>query len=49
MLHLPVSSFAADAWHPRHAADLRRFAMQALERHLEQPLTTVRVLHKLAC
>jgi DNA repair protein RecO (recombination protein O) len=47
MLHLPVSSFAADAWHPRHASDLRRFAVQALERHLEQPLTTVRVLHRL--
>jgi len=49
MLHQPVSSFAAEAWHRRHAADLRRFAMQALERHLEQALATVRVLDRLGC
>jgi DNA repair protein RecO (recombination protein O) len=47
MLHAPVSTFARELW-PRHrAADLRRFATQALERHLEQQLSSVRALQRL--
>ncbi len=47
MLHAPVSTFAAESWPRQRASDLRRFATTALERHLEQRLSSVRALHKL--
>jgi DNA repair protein RecO (recombination protein O) len=47
MLRTPVSTFAAEAWPRQRAADLRRFATQALERHLENKLSSVRALQKL--
>jgi DNA repair protein RecO (recombination protein O) len=47
MLHAPVSTFAPEPWPRQRAADLRRFATTALERHLEQRLSSVRALHKL--
>ncbi len=43
----PPSALAGEAW-PRHrAADLRRFAIQSLERHLERKLTTPMALARL--
>lgn len=43
----PASALAGEAW-PRHrAADLRRFAIQSLERHLERKLTTPLTLARL--
>lgn len=43
----PASAFAADEWPRNRAADLRRFAMQSLERHLERKLKTVAALARL--
>src|SRR3984957_5842502 len=34
MLRAPASAFAAEAWPRRRGLDLRRFTLQALERHL---------------
>jgi DNA repair protein RecO (recombination protein O) len=39
--------FSAEAWPRSRAADLRRFAIQGLERHLERRLTTAVALAKL--
>ena len=47
LLHAPPSAFGQEPWPRQRAADLRRFAMQALERHLEQRLSSVRALQKL--
>ncbi len=47
MLHAPVQAFAGMPWPRRHAADLRRFATQALERHLEHALSSVGALSRL--
>src|SRR5664280_2368598 len=38
MLRAPVTAFAAEPWPRRRAQDLRRFTLQALERHLERKL-----------
>ncbi|HVU46826.1 MAG TPA: DNA repair protein RecO, partial [Terracidiphilus sp.] len=38
MLRAPVASFAGEAWPRRRGQDLRRFTVQALERHLERKL-----------
>jgi DNA repair protein RecO (recombination protein O) len=48
MLHSPVSSFASEPWTRRRAQDLRRFALQSLERHLERRLRTAEALARLA-
>ncbi|HVJ07760.1 MAG TPA: DNA repair protein RecO [Acidisarcina sp.] len=43
----PISGLAPEPW-PRHrAADLRRFALQSLERNMERKLTTASVLYRL--
>jgi DNA repair protein RecO (recombination protein O) len=34
-LHAPVSAFAGDEWGRTQAADLRRFVVQSLERHID--------------
>jgi DNA repair protein RecO (recombination protein O) len=47
MLRAPVSAFAAEPWPRRRAQDLRRFTLQALERHLERRLRTAEVLGRL--
>ena len=47
MLRAPVAAFAGEAWPRRRAQDLRRFAVQSLERHLERRLRTWEALGKL--
>lgn len=47
MLRSPVSAFAVEPWPRRRAQDLRRFALQSLERHLEKKLRTAEVLNRL--
>jgi DNA repair protein RecO (recombination protein O) len=48
MLRCPVAEFAAQPWSAQRAADLRRFAIQALERHLERRLRTAEALRRLS-
>jgi DNA repair protein RecO (recombination protein O) len=47
MLRAPASAFAAEAWPRRRAQDLRRFTLQALERHLERKLRSSEALARL--
>ena len=47
IFHSPVAAFAKEEWPAARAADLRRFALQALERHLERKLHSVAVLTKM--
>jgi DNA repair protein RecO (recombination protein O) len=47
MLRAPASAFAAEPFPRRRAQDLRRFTLQALERHLERRLRTAEVLARL--
>ncbi len=48
ILRAPVTAFADEPWPRQRAADLRRFSTTALERHLEQRLSSVRALQKLS-
>lgn len=48
MLRAPAAAFAAECWPRRRALDLRRFAVQSLERHLERRLRSWEVLERLA-
>lgn len=48
MLRNPVGSFAAEPWPRRRGQDLRRFAVQSLERHLERRLRTAEALARLS-
>lgn len=43
----PISVFAAEDWPRNRAVDLRRFAIQGLEHHLERRLTTAIALARL--
>jgi DNA repair protein RecO (recombination protein O) len=47
MLRAPVSAFAGEPWPRRRAQDLRRFTLQALERHLERRLRSAEALGRL--
>lgn len=47
MLRAPAAAFAGEAWPRRRAQDLRRFAVQSLERHLERRLRTWETLARL--
>ena len=47
MLHGPVASFVHEDWTRSRAVDLRRFSIQALERHIERRLTSAVALAKL--
>ncbi|MBW4026636.1 MAG: DNA repair protein RecO [Acidobacteria bacterium] len=47
ILRSPVAAFASGDWPRRRAADLRRYALRSLERHLERRLTTATALMKL--
>jgi DNA repair protein RecO (recombination protein O) len=42
-----VRSLAQEEWPPQRAADLRRFALETLERHLERRLASARALARL--
>lgn len=48
MLRQPAAALAGEAWPRRRAQDLRRFAVQSLERHLERRLRTWEALARLA-
>jgi DNA repair protein RecO (recombination protein O) len=43
-----VSALAAEPWPRQRGADLRRFVIQSLERHLDRRLTTMTALSRLA-
>jgi DNA repair protein RecO (recombination protein O) len=47
ILQAPIAVLAPEDWPGTRAADLRRFTMQALERHLERKLHSVAALVKL--
>lgn len=47
LFRAPVEQFVDQAWPRNRAGDLRRFAMQALERHGEQRLHSVQALRRL--
>ena len=47
IFHAPAANFAAEAWPRTRAADLRRFAIQNLERHLEGRLSSAVALVRL--
>ena len=47
MFRSPASAFSADPWPRRRAQDLRRFAIQVLERHLERKLRSAEALARL--
>ncbi|MGC1361766.1 MAG: DNA repair protein RecO [Silvibacterium sp.] len=44
----PIAALAAEEWPRNRAADLRRFATQALERHLERRLRSVQALSQIS-
>jgi DNA repair protein RecO (recombination protein O) len=48
MLRSPIAEFAVQPWSAQRGADLRRFAIQSLERHLERRLRTAEALRRLA-
>ena len=47
MLRSPASAFEGETWPRRRAQDLRRFAVQVLERHLERKLRSAEALARL--
>lgn len=47
MLRAPASAFATEPWPRRRAADLRRFTLQSIERHLERKLRSAEALARL--
>jgi DNA repair protein RecO (recombination protein O) len=46
MLRSPVAVFAGESWPVRRGQDLRRFTLQALERHLERKLRSGEALDR---
>ena len=46
-LHTPVSAFKGEEWQATQAADLRRFAVQSLERHMDRKLRSAAAIAKL--
>lgn len=48
ILRCPIAELAAQPWSARTAADLRRFAIQSLERHLERRLRSAEALRRMA-
>ncbi|AXC15140.1 DNA recombination and repair protein RecO [Acidisarcina polymorpha] len=48
ILRSPVPVLAAEPWPRTRAADLRRFGMQALERHIDRRLKSATALHRLS-
>jgi DNA repair protein RecO (recombination protein O) len=47
MLKAPASAFSGEPWTRKRGQDLRRFAVQTLERHLEKKLRTAEALARL--
>ncbi len=47
MFRVPVNSLQEGPWPRKRAADLRRFLMQIIERHIEKKLITATMLEKL--
>lgn len=47
IFHSPIAALAAEDWPASRAADLRRFATQALERHLERRLHAAAALARI--
>jgi len=47
MLRAPATAFATEPWPRRRGQDLRRFTVQALERHLERKLRSAEALGRL--
>ena len=47
MFRAPVDTFAEEPWAPGKGADLRRFLVQILERHIDKKLVTASMLAKL--
>jgi DNA repair protein RecO (recombination protein O) len=47
MLRAPAAAFAEETWPRRRGQDLRRFTVQALERHLERKLRSAEALGRL--
>jgi DNA repair protein RecO (recombination protein O) len=48
MFRLPVESFGASPWSKKQAADLRKFLLQTLQRHIEKKLVTAGMLEKIS-
>src|SRR5271155_5379182 len=46
MFRAPVESFVGRPWPKAQAADLRKFLIQALQRHIEKKLVTAGMLEK---
>jgi DNA repair protein RecO (recombination protein O) len=46
MLRAPLESLSRQVWSQAEAADLRKFLLQSLERHIEKKLVTVGMLEK---
>jgi DNA repair protein RecO (recombination protein O) len=47
MLRTPVGSFTGSPWPKAQAADLRKFLLQTLQRHIEKKLVTAGMLEKI--
>jgi DNA repair protein RecO (recombination protein O) len=47
MFRAPIENFANVEWPKSRAADLRKFLVQILERHLEKKLVTAGMLEKI--
>jgi DNA repair protein RecO (recombination protein O) len=47
MLRTPVAAFAGEPWPRKRGQDLRRFTLQALERHLERKLKSAEAIARL--
>jgi len=48
IFHSPLTTFTTEDWPRTRVTDLRRFAMQSLERHLERKLHSIAALQKLS-
>jgi len=48
MFRSPVESFSGQVWTKAQAADLRKFLIQTLQRHIEKKLVTAAMLEKLS-
>jgi DNA repair protein RecO (recombination protein O) len=47
MFRTPVDALAGEAWPRKRGADLRKFIVQLLERHIDKKLVTARMLEKI--
>src|SRR5262249_48961433 len=48
MFRAPVESFVSSPWPKARGADLRKFLMQTLQRHIEKKLVTAGMLEKIS-